>query len=915
MKKHLTAQQLSDLAEGLVSPDHRVTLEAHLASCSHCREALAAHQALVEQLRRGLPAYLERTPLPPTLRWDTVRHQLLKAASPRFELQRRIVMWRRMRAAVGSLVALTLLLGMILVLSAIFRPMSTTLAPGEEGAPPGAVLEMSGVLPSSAGLFGPRSVTFTVRAALPTVPESVPLYRMEPVLREITPDVLRLWAGRLGMGPVQIYRGDLPMAGPNSLTGFDERWRSLTLGAEGTLVFQRRGFRSSEMTGLATPPQEGVEESEARRVATAFITPLIPYLVTVEGTDSPPSVGFSLTPREDLSPADTGVWAYQVEITLDGVPFASEAPGNIVLVGADGEVITAFLTPVRLTPAGKQVALRPIEETLQAFLQGDASLLDGSSWREKLPSDAMPRFFQRPLSFQEGERVAVSGWVQRLSGVEGAPDLVLLHTVTNGGTFVLEGGDPALSSESGPVRVEGTVSRTDVPDVWRLRVERVMPMAPEEKGSWDGVVERREDGLWLKTLEGQQFRLPDPPEGLPDGARVSVMGMPALDDPQRLEWSLIVLLPEAELPPRRAVQVEAPPPPPPPSLPTPAPLPTAMATETLEGPVVSAPVSPTAPLAPSPVAVQSSEVVVVPVVPLAPGAPSPEPPPWWEHQPGDVVTVVGLLSVNGFREPDGTIQAWANLTIEGPTEDVPNFFLPLAGEDLEALAPWDGLHVRVRGQILTEEEATEKLGEPIPGSAGQVLWIEEAEPAWPEETKDVYTGPLRIEEVEGREVALLEDTLTGQTFALAGGEGDLDLYRRYAGLEEPIAIIGIRVPQEQVGGYPVLRMARLGTGEGAVEDLRRRLTDPFGPPIPAPSGPTEVIIEEVKLAYIVQRFHPDPSREGEPVALLTKPFYLLIGRSPDGRYRVTVRLRATEEAIPSETPSVFFLTPTTVPGP
>ncbi|RMF37064.1 MAG: hypothetical protein D6759_02780 [Chloroflexi bacterium] len=914
MKKHLTDRQLSELAEGLMPPDQQAVAKAHLASCPRCREALADRQALIERLRRGLPAYLEQVPLPPTLRWDAARHQVLKATSPRSESLRRNAMWKGMRAAVGSFIALALLLGMVLVLSAIFRPMSAPLAPGEEGAPPGPVVEMTGALPSDAGLFGPRPVTLTVQATLPTVPERLPLYRVELALHEIAPETIHRWADRLGMGPVQIYRGDLPMAGPNSLIGLDEGWRSLTLNTEGALVFQRRGFRSSEMMGLVAPPQEMVGESEARAAATAFIRPLVPYLATVEGVDSPPSVGFSLTLREEPSPADTGVWAYQVEITLDGVPLASEAPGNMVLVGADGEVTAAFLTPVRLTPTGEQVTLRPLQETLQAFLQGDASLLRGSRWGETPPSDATPRFFQRPLSFQEGDRIAVNGWVQRLSGVEGAPDLLLLHTVTSVGTFVLEGVDPTLSSESGPVRVEGTVGRTNVPDLWRLRVERVMPMSPEDKGSWDGVVEWREDGLWLKTLEGQQFRLLDPPEELPDGARVSVMGMPALDDPQRLEWGLLVLLPEEEPPPERVAQVVMPPPPPPP-LPTPASLPTATVTETIEGPAAGAPVSPTAPPAPIPVPAQASEVVVVPAVPLAQGAPSPEPPSWWEHQPGDEVTVVGLLSVNGFREPDGTLHAWANLIVEGPTEDAPNLFLSLAGEDLEALAPWDGLHVRVRGQILTEEEAAEKLGEPVPSPFGQVLWVEEAEPAWPEETKDVYSGSLRIESVEGREVALLDDELTGQTFALAGGEGDLDLYRRYARLEEPIAIIGIRVPQEQVGGYPVLRMVRLSTGEGAVEDLRRQLTDPFGPPIPAPSGPTEVVIEEVKLAYTVQGLHQGPPAERGRETGITEPLYLLIGHSPDGRYQVAIRLQATEEAIPSEPPSVFFLTPTTVPGP
>jgi hypothetical protein len=68
--------------------------------------------------------------------------------------------------------------------------------------------------------------------------------------------------------------------------------------------------------------------------------------------------------------------------------------------------------------------------------------------------------------------------------------------------------------------------------------------------------------------------------------------------------------------------------------------------------------------------------------------------------------------------------------------------------------------------------------------------------------------------------------------------------------DDPWAFIAVIEPEQEIGGYPVLRVIDFGAGKERVEDFRRRLEDPpadhdYG----RADGPTEVIVEDVKLAY------------------------------------------------------------------
>jgi len=95
-------------------------------------------------------------------------------------------------------------------LTFLFRQVAEPAAPADEQAVTGPMLELSGQLPPDSGPFGFQALSITVRAELPTIPEQVPLVTIEPVLDAAAAESLRLWAGRMGLGPVQLYQRAVP---------------------------------------------------------------------------------------------------------------------------------------------------------------------------------------------------------------------------------------------------------------------------------------------------------------------------------------------------------------------------------------------------------------------------------------------------------------------------------------------------------------------------------------------------------------------------------------------------------------------------------------------------------------------------------------------------------------------------------
>ena len=889
MYDHLSAQQLTDVAEGLVLPDERQALDAHLASCQFCREALNNRQAAVCQWREGLPAYLGRVSPPSTLHWRSIRDRVPRER----KVDRSTKAWRPVRSATASVATLAVLTALAIGLYFLFRQMAFPTAP-EDGPFPTRegqtvsepIFEMSSRLNLNSDPFN-QPIDVTVRAALPAFPDSFPLFRIELALDEPTPDDVRQWAEHLGLGSVRVYqaeRGSLTMS-DGGLVGVSPNWDVISLSSDVKLV--RTSFPLSQPFFLGLMDAafgSAVNETAARAAAEDFLERLAPHLVTVQGVEEAPHISLSITPDPDANVLGTGFWIFQVEPVIDGVHIqAGGGTDNVVLVGPEGDIVAAMLSRLNLIPTGVWASPRPPEAVVRDFLNDEGNLLRGTELSSPATTpDERPETFNRPVTYAPGDQIEAVGWLEVLRGLDGEPDLMMLRAYTPPQTFVLEGSELPAEVRDRVFQVRGTLGRSEGPGVWRLQVDR-FETTETLAGIREGWAEQRDEGFWFQTNDGQSFFLPDPPHGLYDRAPVGVLGLPAAGDATRLDWYTIVILHEQdraanqvfrgetqlETGPAGVTQVPAPPP---------------MTSTSL--PALSGEAAPTD-------AAEPSGVVVA-------AQPAPEPgtlPPWWDYQPGDVVTVVGLLFVHGYELPDGKAEIFASLTVQGPTEGDEIPYVPVAGEDLAKLLPLDQLHVRLRAQVLSDGDTEARMGEDAYPSSphGQVLWVEGVEQLWPEEKKAIYSGPVRIESVTGEPVALLEDELSGETFALLA-----DVVATALGPDHdertPVALIGVQEAGGAVAGFPALRVIELRVGEGQDAPLKERLDNPLSKLTPhGVQGPSEVIIEEVKLVYReLLTMSPDGQDESEFEVL-----YLLIGRSPDGQYQVTFRLEPFEsETLP-----------------
>jgi hypothetical protein len=902
MYRHLSSQELTDLAEGLVAKRERKALDAHLASCELCREALASRQNLVDEMRQGLSAYLEQVTPPPTLRWQRIRDRVPHKKKENWSR----TMWRPLRSATATMAVTIALIGLALGLGFLFRQMAILDTPADKETASEPVVEMKGRLAAVNGPFGYGPMTVTLKAALPQVADVVPLYRVEPALEEASAEQVRVWAERLEMGPVRVFRTSGPtmmmpsVVESDSYTGFNADWDRLTLSAR-TLSFMGGDLPFSRLAvGIAAPSEMGVDEATARAAAQAFIDRAAPWLIEITGEAESTEVAFAVVPNPDVSSLDTGFHGFTVEPVINGMSMVEEgAAENTILVGPEGKISLAMLTPLQLTATGETIRPRAPEAVLQDLFNGRPGVLRGTGWSSQIAAPVSgPVVFERDLSYQEGERIGVVGWLEVLQGVDKSEDLFLLQAFSFSGSFILEGADLAPTADAPLVQVWGTLGGAEAANVRRLEVER-WEMADLPRFSWEGQVEWLDRDLWLTTNDGLTFLLPDPPQDLIDGANVGVIGAPSAEDPNSLEWTLMVLQPEGEG--EQALEGQS----------------IQAGSETMVVEVVepattlgsaeppasaAAPASetedrvtaPPLPTTPTPVAAGAgSPIGVVQAMP-APGGPAATLPDWWKHEPGDAVTVEGVLFVNGFELPNGEVQIYAHMQVQGPAEADSLMMLPLGGDALVELLPLDQLHVRVRGEILSVEEATDKLGGMrYVSSSGQVLWEEQVEQLWPGERKDLFSGPLRAASVTGQEVALLDDQRSGETFALP-----LEMVAPLLNEEQTenteMAFIAVFEPEQQIGSYPLLRVLETHAGEGAVAAAQERLEHPLQKAGPSPDGPSEVIVDQVRVVYRASLFYSgEPGQTGAEAAV-AEVLYYLIGRSPDGEYQVTLRLETVE---------------------
>ncbi|MGD9101490.1 MAG: zf-HC2 domain-containing protein, partial [Anaerolineae bacterium] len=429
MNEHLSSQQLSDLAEGLLPPDHQRAVQAHLAACAHCRQTLAQRRALVERLRREVPACLARVTPPPTLCWEHARHRVPRK-------QRSLTMLRYVRTATTSIAVVGLFVALALGLTILFRQAAPPVPPdGHQVSADETTDETVDDLSGDKEPFEFAPVTLSLQSALPPLLDELPLYRVEPALPEMSAQEVRLWAERLGMGPVRVYRystswSDDVESDQYFYVGLNADWDSLTLFSDGL------GFSREDSTRFEDWVGTQVDEATAQAAAQALLERLTPYLITVEGTQT--QISFSLALKEIDQPK-IGNRLYDIVPQLDGVPLVMQGElQNLVLVGPEGRVNALSFTPLRVSPMEETANPRPAEAALRDLLDGKSEHLSSLDWSAQ-ESPLGHSFFGRPWPHREGDKITVIGNVQWLYGLEGEEDLVLLRNLSSTPhTFILQ---------------------------------------------------------------------------------------------------------------------------------------------------------------------------------------------------------------------------------------------------------------------------------------------------------------------------------------------------------------------------------------------------------------------------------------------------------------------------------------------
>ncbi len=858
-------------------------------------QSSAPNQAFVDQLEQQLrdrgAALADRAP-------QSASHTHVNP------LRRLDMFWQRSRAALMNVAALAALVMLVVALMALFsRTQSPTTTPATS-VPGGPLLLLQGSRLELSGPIGQRTVPIEVRAPLPQVPERVPLYDVQAAIDQPSAEVARRWAGQFGLESARLYQ-DTTMPEATYIAQADDG-RLVRVGPGAQVMYQAR--LESLMAPSGSAP--ALDPQSAQAAAEAFLNG-IPDLVTLDGSSTA-----RITFRVEPSPhqlAETRAFGLTFDYTvlIDGVPLLARGAPNTITIDAEGRVRAANLTPLRLTPTGKEVTVQPVDAVVRAFLNNDSAVLRGSGWSSILSeaANSSPSIFTRESVLAAGDSVTLKGGLQHWVAVDGGADL---YFVSMGGSqsFVLEG--EGLDTSAMTVDIKGRIAGQTSSGAWRIAVASIQPIeaGPQAYADWSGTLRRQADGAWLETDGGQKYLLPDLPAELADGTRIEAPGplVDAGDGRLRLEWQIIF----------RA---------------QPSPVAGSVGAGSVSS-VVQEVIAPTIvpPLEPTQVVTSVEEApagaVIPPVEPN--GAPystgvfqsitgsageaivTPTLPAWWTYRPGDDVTLEGELSAQAYRVRES--DSGANAPTEAPARVIVDAYLlarkdgdpagaavqvMLVGDQVNAdLARLSGLHVRVQGRLLGPDELAAQPDLTGKGFATYGLDIAHYEQLRPDETKDVYSGHIKVETLDGREVAILADALSGQDYVLADSltiTYTLEMYRQQAQDGVTVQAIGVRLPDETFAGRPVLRLLQTQSGtnmpEEALQTLRASLANPVQDIGPAPEAPRDVIVDRIELAYVVQLA---PGRA--PAGAATSPtqlMYELTGHSSDGRFTVTYDLDAT----------------------
>lgn len=263
------------------------------------------------------------------------------------------------------------------------------------------------------------------------------------------------------------------------------------------------------------------------------------------------------------------------------------------------------------------------------------------------------------------------------------------------------------------------------------------------------------------------------------------------------------------------------------------------------------------------------------------------------YTPQKVDGLRGTLSITIYKQKDGSQRVEYNLL----NKDTPFPFLPLEGENLEALQAWQNKPVDVWGTVETNE-----AGQPA-------LKVDRYEIPFPDLQFQILRGTQTPVTLDGQQVTLFTSA-DGQTYAQLTPDGFYPDGSTVGNLDDEVMIEALLVPGETFGSYPAVRIfsaATTGinpkTGQEA-EPLSVTADQIYTVDLTAEGeyAPPAMTIERVELVY----YMPDPRyTQGElsPDQRYIQPAWLFTGHYSDGSaFFVLVQALKQEFLLPEIAP-------------
>lgn len=704
---------------------------------------------------------------------------------------------------------------------------------------------------SSTTIAVERESEDSVVADLSADPGEVPLYRIvaEPV--PDTPEAMLAWARDFGLPEPVLYER------PSS----DDPGRYV-IGSDGRrLVFQSAGSTGEifYLNPLAATTGEPLPFAEASQIAVNFLQEhnLLPATYQVDA--------------QPFTTSGNGQQNVVVRMTVDeGVVGELTGFGTAltVVVAADGQVAYAFLRDLAVETADS-VQIISAQEAYDKLLAGD---IYGAS-RNQI--GAAGRTFTSPTSWQIGQTVDVTGYLELFVAVA---DGGVWAALSNGGSarFQLTGprlAELAAENWSQTYRVQGVVTAQLNDSTWELEVQAWQQAFYEDVSCLMGELVRQDGEVRFRSDEGDEYGLPQAPAELEAGEKLqvclSVPGEPGTD----LAWSAIHVQPPSGWMFAGGggggfTMVQE-----------------GVVEQVMEGGVTRTVTmgggggggEGTAVIVPPPSVSTANEASVV----EAEAA----------YNLGDSVEVTGLVQAVRIMDETGATHLELQLINDNEQDGTAvfsSFFLLASPEQLEEMAAFVDLHIRVVGEIVAAPEVSFYML-----STGQAIAVESFDRPWPEERLENFLGHFMVEEIEGQQRMIFVDHVTNERYVVDPQYPVLE--ELHFDEEQGLLTAVVNPATEPIGGLPVLlnRGFATGTEIATAADLSQ---------FPAPTenrigiingtflrgnemGENDVI-ERVELVYPYDPYNA--STEGQPA----EPIWVFYGRNAEATVYFSFSVKA-----------------------